>query len=241
MNALKLTLIPPIGLHRVPAPGTLLRRVSRIYIQNSAGMSFCLIIQELFQLVKRPAMELTSLLLPLFTPFPNVLKILKYKSRPHRRTLNNTLRDTMVHVPTKTVLLLRHFTKVSFRGPRTTGLKLSPQPMIPMSYRTDMSPTKELFFRSHDYAPDTPVNTYEGFRLLFRIGYSLFKHKCKKYFTFTIAQVGRLTSPVPELVKIAIGLKFDTFLATIFGKDRNFVFIEPHGMGLGIKTYGAEL
>lgn len=240
MNALKLTLIPPVGLHRVSAPRTFLRRVSRIYVLNMAGMSFSLIIQELFQLIERPTMELASLLLPLFTPFPNVLKILNHKRGPNRSTLNNTLRDTVIHVPTKTVLLLRKLLKVSFRRPGTTRLKLCPQSMISLSNITYMSTTEELFFRGHSNATDTSVYTDKGLRGIIQIWYIFFKDKCKKYYAFTVDQVSRFTSPISELVKIVIGLKFDAFLASLFGKDRNFVFIEPNGMGLGIEAYGAQ-
>ena len=235
MNALKLSLVLPAGLDYVPALRTFLRRVPRININNRTTMSLSFIDKKLFKLIKRPTMKSSSLVTSLSTPFSNVLQVLKNYYRPSRKTLDYFLRDTMVHVLTKTVLLLRNLLKVSFRGACSTKLKFGSQSQVSVRNSFNSSSTKKLFITSHGKTSDTTIDSHDvGIRQDLVIWDSFLKNKSKEYFTLTINKISRFTAPVSELVKIIIGLKFNTFYTPFYGKDRNFVFIEPNGMGLGV-------
>ena len=74
MNALKLSLIPPVGLDSVPTVGALLGCISRIHVLYPATVSLSLIGEKLFQLVERPTMKLSTKNRVSFTALSNVLK-----------------------------------------------------------------------------------------------------------------------------------------------------------------------
>jgi hypothetical protein len=103
----------------------------------------------------------------------------------------------------------------------------------------DSFSTEKLFITGYSDSSDTPVDSDKGIRIIFSVWYDFFKHKCKKYFTLTIGQVCGLPLPIPELIKVVIGHEFNAFLTPLYGKDRNFIFIKPYGMRLGVQTYGA--
>ena len=239
MNAFEPGLILPIGLRRMTTTRTLLRRVPGVHIYNATAFGFRFVCEKLFQLVKRPIMELTPLFLSLSASLTNVFELLNYNRTPNRKTLHYLLRYAMVHVFTKTVLLLRYAPKVSFRGTCPTGLKFRPQSLVPVTDMFDSSSTKELFIRSHGDTSNTSVDSDKGIRLIFSVWNKFFKHECKKYLSLTIGQIGRFPFPCPELVEVWVGLKFNALDSALCGQDRNFVFIKPDRMRLGIETYGA--
>jgi hypothetical protein len=235
MNALKLSLILSTSLDNVPALRAFLGRVSRIDMNNRTTVSLGLINKKLFKLIKGPTIELASLFMPLSTTLSNVLQVLKNYYRPSRKTLDYSFRDTMVHVLTKTVLLLRNLLKVSFRGACSTKLKFGSQSQVSVRNSFNSSSTKKLFITSHGKTSDTTIDSHDvRIRQDLVIWDSFLKNKSKEYFTLTINKIGRLTAPVSELVEIIVGLKFNAFYTTFESKDRNFVFIEPNGMGLRI-------
>jgi hypothetical protein len=235
MNALKLSLVLPAGLDNISALRTFLRCVSRIDMNNRTSVSFGLVNKKLFKLKKRPTMKSSSLIMPLSATFSNVLQIFNDYYRPSRKSLDYFLRDTMVHVLTKTVLLLGNFLKVSFRGTRSTGLKFSPQSQVSIRNSLNSFSTEKFFITSYSKTSNTAVNSYDvRIRQDLIIWNCFFKNKCKEYFSLTINKVCRLTAPISELVEIIVGLKFNSLYTAFEGKDRNFVFIEPNRMGLGV-------
>jgi hypothetical protein len=235
MNALKLSLVLPAGLDNVSTLRALLRRVPRINMNNRTPVCLSFVNEKLFKLIKGPTIELASLFMPLSATLSNVLQVLKDYYRPNRKTLNYFFRYTMVHVFTKTVLLLGYFLKVSFRRRRPTRLELGPQSQVSIRNSLNSSSTKKLFIASYCKTSDSPVDPYDvRIRYNFIIWNCFFKNKSKEYFSLTINKISRFTAPVSELVKIIIGLKFNTFYTPFDGKDRNLILIEPNGMGLGV-------
>ena len=217
MNALKLSLVLPAGLDYVPALRTFLRRVPRININNRTPVCLSFVNKKLFKLIKGPTMKSSSLITSLFTPLSNVLQVLKNYYRPSRKTLDDFLRDTMAHVLTKTVLLLGNFLKVSFRGTRPTRLELGPQSQVSIRNSFNSSSTKKLFVTSHGKTSDTTIDSHDvRIRQDLVIWDSFLKNKSKEYFTLTINKISRFTAPVSELVKIIIGLKFNTFYTPFY-------------------------
>jgi hypothetical protein len=199
MNASKLSLILSAGLDNIPAFRTLLRRVPRVDMNNKTTMSLSLINKKLFKLIKRPAMKGSSLLTPLSTTLSNVFQVLKNYHRPSRKTLDYFLRGTVVHVFTKTVLLLGYFLKVSFRGTCSTGLELSPKFQVSIRNSFNSSSSKKLFVTGYSKTSDATVNSYD-----MRVGQdfiiwnSFFKNKCKEYFSLTINKIGRFSAQGDE-------------------------------------------
>jgi hypothetical protein len=234
MNAFKLSLILPVGFRDMATMRTFLRRVSGIDICHKAIMGLSLVLEKLFQLIKGPVMELTSLFMPLTTSLKDIFEILKNNCGPNRNGLNYFFRYAMILVPAKTVLLLGQFSKVSFRRPGTTGLEPSSQSLIPMRNSSDSSSTEKLLFGRDSYSSDTPVDPDKDLRTIawFRIRDEFFKHECEKYSSLIVNQFCGLAFPSPELIEIVIGREFNALDSTLYGKDRDFVFIKPNIVGV---------
>jgi hypothetical protein len=213
---------------------TLLRSIPRVHVNNALASAFRFVREEIFQLKETPIMELSSLIFVVPAPLTNVLEVLNNDSRSNRETLNYLFRNTMVLISAKTVLLLSNALKVSFRRPRSTRLKVSPQSMIPVGDSFYVPTSEELFIRGHGNTSDTSVYADKGLRGALDIGYNFLKDKGQEYFAFTVNQVRRLTFPVFKLIKVIIGLKLYSFLTTVDGEYRDFFPIKPYVVGVGI-------
>jgi hypothetical protein len=235
VNALKLSLVFPVGFGNISTARTLPGRIPGINKDNKTAMFLSLVCEKLLQLIERPAMKLSVLVMSLTTPLKDIFEILKNYCGPNRKGLDYGLGYAVVHISAKTVLLLGQFLKVSFCRSCSTGLKRIPQVLISLRHSPDSSSTEKLKFRRNSKSLHTSVDPDKEIRSIFRtcIWNYFLKDKNEKDFSFSVNQVCGLTSPAQKLIHIFIGLKLKS-LAAMYGKDGNFVSIEPNIVGIGI-------
>lgn len=137
-TALKLCLGLAVLFCYVPAFGALPAGVARVNgDQHHTGESG-LVLQEREQLRERPGMQKCTLLAPGLDPFTDARKIFEFQPALGAFSFgNDLLRNTVIDVTGKSLLLAREFLETPLGGARLLLLKFRPQPTMPVAHRLE--------------------------------------------------------------------------------------------------------
>ncbi len=216
---------------------TLLRGISGIDISNSNSLGFCFVDKELLKLREVPFMQFSSLFLAKSCLLSDAFQLLENNSCPFRDRPNYLLRNLVIGISAKTVLLPRNSPKVSFGRFATTRLQYRPQFLIPVRYLSDFTSVKEFIIGCYGYLSNTTINAY-NLACRFWVWNVLFKNYMQEYTFPSQEQISRAPSPIEVSLEVFGNGNGETFSA-VNSKNRDFSTVKPDIITSGIKPYRA--
>jgi len=202
-----------------------LARITSIDVLYKYVFVFCLILQELLQLVKTPTMYLRSLLLPHLASISNSRQVFQKYCGSCFKRFYNLFGDTMVNVCPEAVLLFRYLLKVSFGRLCIGRLQPASQLHVTVGNSIDMRTSKKTIIRTNSDLFDPSVNP-KILSVGSGISYLFGKNDMKEDPSLGETKFSRL--PLPSQVFLEVSRDRDIeALPTIKSLDRDLVPVEP--------------
>jgi len=234
MFALKNSLSLPIRAGNITASGTFLACVSGVNMFNFNAPCLRFIGEKLFKLKKAPFVQFGTLLFAKLDGLSNPSQFFKSNYSSRLKRIYDLFCNHMVDIGSKTVLLLRYFTKVSFGRFATIFLQSTFQLLIALGNFFNLSTAKELVFRGNGNFLNSSVNTNDLAGKLW-VGNILAENNVQKYLVLSDKQLSRTSFPCNVLLKIFRNRDWN-FYSAIDGKKGKLVASKPNVVTSGIVT-----
>lgn len=227
-NRLRLT----IGTGDIPANRTFLTGVPGVNMFNLHSSCFSLVGKVLFKLEEIPFVQILALLFAKPYGLSDSRQFLDCNHSSRIERFYNLLRNNVVDIGSKTVLLLGNLLKVSFSRLCSTGLQSTSDLLVTLRNFFNLATAKDLIFRSNGNLLNPPVDT-DNLAGKLRISNISTENNIHKHFVFSDKQISRTSFPRKILLKI-FRHKDGDFDSSPDSKKRKFVSFKPNIVTSGI-------
>ena len=221
-NSLRLSIRPG----DMATMGAFLRRVSSINMIDFDALRHGFVAKKLLELIKTPTMKLAPLFLARLDTRTDIFQVFENYDTVFWKCLNDSLRNTVVHITPIAALLRSKLLEVSSSGLRARFLKLSSQTVVSMSDFEDIAIEKNIVRTDRNFVDPTINSQNDRIVRKLKIQNVFLEDNTEIDLTIMNDHFGRLAPPGNILFE-RVGKIKRCFDSTFDGNKGNLLSVKP--------------